>query len=184
MDALAMGGLVALSDRPFHSLLAFPIGAAVLAAILGLRGVSGYDLVMRSIGYSSVDLTCACLLSAILRSQGSRLTGILRFRPLVYTGQIAYGLYLLHEPASWTARRLLGNIEAHAPLSVPITSAQASWPPASPGDFSSRPSSYGRKASRCENEHMSVYQDRKQALEQNEFRLGLERDASPSLWTC
>jgi peptidoglycan/LPS O-acetylase OafA/YrhL len=120
MDALALGGLVALSDRPFPR-AAFAIGAAVLAAILFLRGASGYDSVMRSIGYSAVDLTCACLLSWVLRSRGSRSTGILRLRPLVYTGQIAYGLYLLHEPASWAARRVLGNIEAHAPLSVPIT---------------------------------------------------------------
>lgn len=120
MDALAMGGIVALRDRPFPR-VAFPIGAAALAGILYLRGVTAYDPVMRSIGYSAVDLTCACLLASVLHSRGSRLTGLLRLRPLVYTGQIAYGLYLLHEPASWTARRLLGNIEAHAPLSVPIT---------------------------------------------------------------
>ena len=120
MDALAMGGIVALRDRPFPR-VAFPIGAAALAAILCLRGASAYDPFMRSIGYSAIDLTCACLLSSILRSRGTRLTGILRLRPLVYTGQIAYGLYLLHGPASWTARRLFGNIEAHAPPSVPIT---------------------------------------------------------------
>jgi peptidoglycan/LPS O-acetylase OafA/YrhL len=48
---------------------------------------------------------------------------MLRLRPLVYTGQIAYGLYLLHEPASWTARKLLGNVEMHSALSVPITLA-------------------------------------------------------------
>jgi peptidoglycan/LPS O-acetylase OafA/YrhL len=120
MDALALGGLVALSARPFPR-IAFPIAAATLIAILAFRGVSGYDPVMRSIGYSAVDLTCACLLASILRSRGTGRTGILRLRPLVYTGQIAYGLYLLHEPSSWIARRLLGNIEAHAPLSVPIT---------------------------------------------------------------
>ena len=133
---------------------------------------------MRSIGYSAIDLTCACLLSSILRSRGTRLTGLLRLRPLVYTGQIAYGLYLLHEPASWTARRLFGNIEAHArPFGPPSPLARVSSPPGSLlAIFPSPPFlAWKPNAFKCENENMSVYQDRKQALEQHEFRLGLER---------
>ena len=174
MDALALGGLVALGDRPFPR-FAFPIAAAVLATILCLRGISAYDPFMRSIGYSAVDLTCACVLSSILRSRGSTQTAILRLRPLVYTGQIAYGLYLLHEPASWTARRLLGNIEAHSALSVPITFAASFLAAGLSWRFFESSSWPGRTAFKCENEVMSVYQDRKQALEQHEFRLGLER---------
>jgi len=146
MDALAMGGILAIFffrpsiDRPqaSHARLAFIMGGSVTAAIFGAAywhhaKDTAYDPLMRSVGYSAVDFTCASLLCWILLSPSSSFTRLLRLRPLVYTGQIAYGLYLLHEPASWLARRLLGNIETHSALSVPITfaasfvAASVSW---------------------------------------------------------
>jgi peptidoglycan/LPS O-acetylase OafA/YrhL len=138
MDALAMGGILAIlvrrgpTDRPraSHARLGFIIAGAVLAAIFCAAlwhqpSGTAYDPLMRSIGYSAVDFTCASLLCWILLSPSSSFTRLLRLRPLVYTGQIAYGLYLLHEPASWLARRILGNIETHSALSVPISFAAA-----------------------------------------------------------
>lgn len=131
MDALAMGGLLAIlliGVRPpaAHARFAFALGGAIAAGIFcaaywNRQTATAYDPSMRSIGYSAVDFACASLLCWILLSPASKLTGMLRLRPLVYTGQVAYGLYLLHEPASWAARRLLGGIEAHSALSVPIT---------------------------------------------------------------
>ena len=133
MDALAMGGILAIlftSAHPqaSHARLSFVIAGAATAAIFCAAywhqaKDTAYDPLMRSIGYSAVDFTCASLLCWILLSPTSRFTRLLRLRPLVYTGQIAYGLYLLHEPASWLARKLLGNIETHSTLSVPITFA-------------------------------------------------------------
>jgi peptidoglycan/LPS O-acetylase OafA/YrhL len=134
MDALAMGGILAILFSAARlpgarqARLAFAVSGTVLAGIFCAAlwrhpGAAGYDPWMRSIGYSVVDFTCASLLCWILLSPSSRLTRMLRLRPMVYTGQIAYGLYLLHEPASWMARKLLGNIETHSILSVPITFA-------------------------------------------------------------
>jgi len=134
MDALAMGGLLAVAfrsgERPraANARLAFLLGGAAAAGIffaaLWHHGEgTAYDPWMRSVGYSAVDFTCASLLCWVLLSPANKLIGMLRLRPLVYTGQIAYGLYLLHEPASWTARKLLGNVEMHSALSVPITLA-------------------------------------------------------------
>lgn len=128
MDALAMGAWVAATDklpRASHARFAFLSGALVAAAIffasLANPAGSAYGIWMQSAGYSAVDFTCAALLCWILASRESGRAGWLRFRPLTCTGQIAYGLYLLHEPASAIARRLLGNIETHSVLSVPIT---------------------------------------------------------------
>jgi peptidoglycan/LPS O-acetylase OafA/YrhL len=137
MDALAMGGILAIlfqsPERPSASgaRRAFFIGAGAVAFFLSSALRSGhstaYDPWMRSLGYSVVDFTCAALLCWTLLATHGSLGALLRVRPLVYTGQIAYGLYLLHEPASWAARRLLspllGNIETHSVLSVPITFA-------------------------------------------------------------
>jgi peptidoglycan/LPS O-acetylase OafA/YrhL len=135
MDGLAMGGILAIllrpgADRPqaSHARLALLLSGSAAAAIFCLalanhRGATAYDPWMRSVGYSVVDLACASLLCWILLSPSAGLTRVLRLRPLVYTGQIAYGLYLLHEPASWMARRILGGVETHSALSVPITFA-------------------------------------------------------------
>ena len=135
MDGLAMGGILAILLRPgvdrpqaSHARLALLLsGSAALAifcaALVNHPGATAYDPWMRSVGYSAVDFACASLLCWILLSPSAGLTRVLRLRPLVYTGQIAYGLYLLHEPTSWIARRILGGIETHSALSVPITFA-------------------------------------------------------------
>lgn len=132
MDALAMGAWVAAADRlprASHARFAFLAGAVVAGAIffasLGNPAGSAYGIWMQSAGYSAVDFTCAALLCWILASRESGRAAWLRFRPLTYTGQIAYGLYLLHEPASAIARRVLGNVETHSVLSVPITLVSA-----------------------------------------------------------
>jgi peptidoglycan/LPS O-acetylase OafA/YrhL len=93
---------------------------------------------MRSVGYTLIDIGCVVLLAIVVSSPASKLAAVLRWRPLVYTGQIAYGLYLLHGPASWVGRGLIAhftsaNIKGHSTISVPITfiaafiAASISW---------------------------------------------------------
>jgi len=50
----------------------------------------------------------------------------LLWRVLTYTGRIAYGLYLLHSPASWVARKLVMmifgmEVAGHSATSVAVT---------------------------------------------------------------
>jgi peptidoglycan/LPS O-acetylase OafA/YrhL len=133
MDALAMGGIVAIlfsRERPrvLHAGFAFMMSGAIViaifcAALWSQPGGTAYDPLMRSVGYSAVDFACAALLGWILQSPAAGFTRMLRCRAFVCTGQIAYGLYLLHEPASWIARRVIGNVETHSALSVPVTFA-------------------------------------------------------------
>ncbi len=141
MDALALGGILAIMVRspsgiaPFRVQVRFAsiIGAAVvvvmfLVALQYQRFGTAFLPFMRSIGYSVIDITSAAILSFIVLSPTSKLAAVLRWRPLVYTGQIAYGLYLLHGPASWIARKLIAllttvTVEPHSALSIPITFA-------------------------------------------------------------
>ena len=126
MDALALGGLVAIIARlpsrlqPSYAKLrlAAAVGGAIalgtyVFAQSGFLGTSK-DLFMNSVAGSLIDIPCAALLAFVVLGPSSTLVRVLRWRTLVYTGQIAYGLYLLHGPASWLARtlfRLITGIE-------------------------------------------------------------------------
>lgn len=141
MDALAMGGILALlrpesaagAPRPSRVRIPLLLGATASVALffIALRHQptgTAYFPWMRSLGYSAIDLSFAALLYSILLSPLGWVTRVLRSPSLVYTGQIAYGLYLLHQPASWIARVLIGKVigapvEVHSALSVPITFA-------------------------------------------------------------
>ena len=136
MDALAMGGLLAvflfIGKRPRvkSSLLAFLIGSSFTAVVFCAafwrhHEGTAYDPWMISVGYSAIDFTCASLLSCIVLSPSGKLTQILRWRAFVYTGQIAYGLYLLHIPASWLVRKALCHVGTYSALSVAITLASS-----------------------------------------------------------
>jgi peptidoglycan/LPS O-acetylase OafA/YrhL len=138
MDALAWGGLVAITTHSqtssplFPSRIALRLGATVGGVtILGatlLGQIDFHSPFMRSIGYSLIDLGFAALLATIVSSPHGKLAGLLRLRPLVYTGQIAYGLYLLHVPASWAALKIVSrlsstDVQGRSFLSIPITFA-------------------------------------------------------------
>jgi peptidoglycan/LPS O-acetylase OafA/YrhL len=134
MDSLALGGLVAIGATlpvrlRFDWIASVGIGLTALMFFVVIRttpsGTEGHPFVA-SIGYSLVDLTSAAVLSYLLVSPKGKIAAALRWRPLTYTGQIAYGLYLLHGPASWAARGLIGRIfsieiPGHSWLSVPVT---------------------------------------------------------------
>lgn len=133
MDSLALGGLVVLLVRsPLAHKLTFlqvGIGALVTGAALALCLMvsTGWESsTISSLGYSFIDLIGALLLIMIVLWPSNVPAKWLRWRPLVYTGQISYGLYLLHAPSSWVARFLVERftgveIQGHSALSVPLT---------------------------------------------------------------
>jgi peptidoglycan/LPS O-acetylase OafA/YrhL len=152
MDALAIGALVAVLTRsPSAQLPSFaqvrfgliPTGAGVLGvyAFAWHAGHEGTVLnpLMSSLGYSLNAIEFGLLLATIVLWPSASGVAILRWRPLVYTGEIAYGLYLLTWPASWAARRLAMLVfgmdipPGTTAISVPLTfiagflAASASW---------------------------------------------------------
>jgi peptidoglycan/LPS O-acetylase OafA/YrhL len=137
MDALAIGGLVALLARsPKTRLRQTTIragltgGIGILVAICVVAGTDRGPLLMSTLGYSTTAATSAFTLISVLFWPQGTLAACLRSKPLAYIGQISYGLYLLHAPASWAARSIIGRllrirIDGHSDLSVPITFASA-----------------------------------------------------------
>jgi peptidoglycan/LPS O-acetylase OafA/YrhL len=137
MDSLALGGLVALFTRSpvVHLVTLAKIRIAALASgtlVLACTLISPQLLspIWTSVGYTLIDGTCALLLMLVVLWPSSIPIKILRWSPLVYTGKIAYGLYLLHAPSSWAARLLIGRltgfaVKGHSALSVPITLVSA-----------------------------------------------------------
>jgi peptidoglycan/LPS O-acetylase OafA/YrhL len=120
LDSLAMGGLVALFMRSSLVHMLKPslvrIGTLVAGtAVFLCSRVSAEPMspIMSSVGYTVIDCMCALLLIMVLLWPSSVTAKWLRWRPLVYTGQISYGLYLLHGPSSWVARSFLGRLTGH-----------------------------------------------------------------------
>jgi len=137
MDSLALGGLVALLVRsPLAHMLTLTqvrTGALLSGAVVSFCAVISTDFgspIMSSVGYTAIGITSALLLTMVVLWPSNMPAKWLRWRPLVYTGQVAYGLYLLHGPSSWVARsfieRLTGlEIKGHSGLSVPVTFVSA-----------------------------------------------------------
>jgi peptidoglycan/LPS O-acetylase OafA/YrhL len=138
MDSLALGGLVALALRERDSWLrsesvrrwapwvtVSALGVYAAAWLLG-HETRQFQMFALSAGYTIVDLACVALLARLVLFPGGKLAEFLKWHPLVYTGQIAYGLYLLHSPAGWAARKgiqkLSGmEIKGNSWASIPIT---------------------------------------------------------------
>ncbi len=131
MDALALGGLVAMLARlpverhPSHAQLRLSVmigGALAIAVYVFSRAAevgSFRYLLMTSVGWSLIDFTFAAILASVVLGPSTSLIRLLRLRPLVYTGQISYGLYLLHGPAHFVTRKLLESV---AGIQVPAHS--------------------------------------------------------------
>ena len=90
------------------------------------HGMLPYSPFFRTIGYTVVDPVFAAVLLLVLTNIGSGQLRFLRWPLFVYTGQIVYGLYLLHRPAGSIARRAFGHligtdIPEHSWVSIPLT---------------------------------------------------------------
>jgi peptidoglycan/LPS O-acetylase OafA/YrhL len=143
MDALAMGGLIAIARRDWpHWLQGRWIGwltlaaAAVFAGIVPLdSSVSSWPVGMQTFGYTALDLTFAGILTMLVGWRQPWLLKLCRLRLLVWLGTISYGLYLFHIPAQIVGRRLTalagvppsGLAESFISLALAIVSAWFSW---------------------------------------------------------
>jgi peptidoglycan/LPS O-acetylase OafA/YrhL len=114
MDALAMGGLVAIATRQSPDWLKgrwigwmTALAAATFLLICGFVNSSPWSSLMRTVGYTAIDLAFTGVLVILISWRQPLLLGLCRVRFLTWTGTISYGLYLLHIPAKVIAQRWL-----------------------------------------------------------------------------
>ena len=111
MDALALGGLVALGVRNGGWPRSF-VCAGLLTGAVGCMVMFHFrpplfrDPLVRSVGFTLIAFSMAALLQVVLQSRQSTACAALRWAPLRYTGRIAYGLYLLQMPAAAITERV------------------------------------------------------------------------------
>ena len=143
MDALAMGGLIAIAvrARPEWLRSGWMVwggagAAAVFAAVCRLTGNSPWSGAMRTVGLTAADLAFACLLATLIGRRPRVLVAALRARILTWMGTISYGLYLLHVIAPVAAHGMLdglvkirprGTADLFFSLAASVCAAWASW---------------------------------------------------------
>ncbi len=122
IDALAMGGLVAIAAREWPSRLKGRwIGwlTAASTATVVLFCIFWHDtpwsLAMRTVGFTALDLAFAGVLMMLIGWRQPLLLRVCHMKVLVWMGTISYGLYLLHLPALVIARRWLAPLLGIAP---------------------------------------------------------------------
>jgi len=143
MDALAMGGLVAIARREWPEHLKshwIPRGTAISALIAVvvcvIWGESPWSGAMRTLGFTAIDLVFTGVLVLLITGRPSGLLALCRKRPLVWLGTISYGLYLLHIPALTAADKWIvpalrlaprGSAEMMVAMAIAIGAATLSW---------------------------------------------------------
>lgn len=115
MDALAVGAFVALWVRGPRGLmpalrasgpvLVGSVLVLVCLAVVTLGPMSYLARPQQTIGYTLWALAFAALVVQAVAYPDGPLARVLRWRPLVETGQISYGLYLLHCPILFIVRQ-------------------------------------------------------------------------------
>jgi len=141
MDALAIGSLAAITARtgsfsPGRSWAMLAAGIAGCTVLLHYRAPSFRDAGVRSIGFTVIAFTCGALLRVALSKRASPLGMVLCWSPLRYVGRIAYGMYLLQDPAhdaaNWALSRWFAipggsSTDFMVTLAVTIAAASFSW---------------------------------------------------------
>ena len=121
MDSLALGGVVATLylDGTLRRWTAACrgvccLGAAVIVTLCATHRIYHEELIIRTAGFTIIALTFAAVLALTLLGDSDAIARALRLPPLVYSGQIAYGLYILHRPA-WAIVHKASRILAVSP---------------------------------------------------------------------
>jgi peptidoglycan/LPS O-acetylase OafA/YrhL len=142
MDALAMGGLIAIAWRDFPEYLrgrwiafATAASAVLVLCICWEFTPSPWGSAMRTVGFSATDAAFAGILVMVATQRQRFLLWLCRLRPLVWIGTISYGLYLLHSPVTELVRRASpalhipsgGVNESLLSLAASLAAAWTSW---------------------------------------------------------
>ena len=116
MDALAIGGLIALARRESPDLLKKPwIGVAAALSALMFCAISvrytaaSQGAIMRTFGPTFLAILFGGTLVMLVVRRQRQLLWVCRTRFLIWLGTISYGLYLLHLPAQMIARYFSGR---------------------------------------------------------------------------
>ena len=143
MDALAMGGLVAIAARERPGWLKgrwigwlTALAVATFLLICGFVNSSPWSSLMRTIGYTAIDLAFTGVLVMLISWRQRFLLGLCRLKFLMWVGTISYGLYLLHIPALNISHRWLapvlgiaqsGSVDFFLMMAIAMAMAWISW---------------------------------------------------------
>jgi peptidoglycan/LPS O-acetylase OafA/YrhL len=143
MDALALGGLIAVAMREWPEALKNPwipwvaaLGGAGFVAICRFESITPWTTAMRTVGFTALDAACAGLVAVLVGPKPRPLTAVFRTRVLVWVGTVSYGLYLLHIPSPMVAHRLLdpwvkirvgGSLDMFFSFATAFLAAWISW---------------------------------------------------------
>lgn len=113
MDALALGGLIAIALRQNPEILRhrlIPRLTVISALGFVLVWESRRTALLNTIGYTFIDLTFAGVLILVITNAVPRLTALCRLKPLVGLGVISYSLYMLEMPVFLGMNRVCAEL--------------------------------------------------------------------------
>jgi peptidoglycan/LPS O-acetylase OafA/YrhL len=105
LDLLGMGALLALLSLPQYGLSRYwrafvetsgVIGIPLLIIYITMAGLGDLPWTIDATPYLPTALAGACLVGLAARGFAGPVGWVLQCRPMVYTGRISYGLYVLH----------------------------------------------------------------------------------------
>jgi len=103
-------------------------------SLVMFRGVDGRASGLASLGSTALVVFFACVSGLVILESKSPLLSVLRARPVVYLGQISYGLYLYHPIVLHAAETLSNRMRIGHPwwlvagmIACAVAVASASW---------------------------------------------------------